>query len=114
MLQVIASLALIALGMGLDALYQRRIRIAECNAYETGYQQGKKEEQIRCEERAKHNTGKHADVIVLDDTVGQNPSLAAPVSMPDTFAERLKKHGQATMWMKKGGKRYEFGCAEHH
>jgi hypothetical protein len=37
MLQVFAALALIALGMGVDAYYQRRIRIAECDAYETGY-----------------------------------------------------------------------------
>lgn len=93
MLHVIASLTLIALGMGLDALYQRRIRIAECNAYETGYQQGKKEERIRDEER-------NATIILpgaynLEESK-QMPSMAAPVSMPDTFAERLKKHGRAT------------------
>lgn len=95
MLQVIVSLALIALGMGLDALYQRKIRIAECNAYETGYQQGKKEEQIREEERA--NTG----LVTIQGYESPNPSMAAPVSMPPTFEERLQKHGQATLWMKK-------------
>lgn len=100
MLQVIAALALIALGMGLDAFYQRRIRIAECNAYETGYQQGKKEERIRCEERAKHATGKHADVLIFDDTVAQNPSMAAPVEMPPTFEEKLRKHGRAVVRLK--------------
>lgn len=105
MLQFIAALVLIALGMGLDAFYQRRIRIAECNAYETGYQQGKKEERIR--EEALHPQ------ITLH-TGMEKPSMAAPVEMPPTFEERLKKHGQATMWMKKGGKRYEFGCKEHY
>lgn len=96
MMNVVVALALIALGMGVDAFYQRKIRIAECNAYETGYQQGKKEERIRCEERAKHDTGKHADVIVFDDVVAQKPSMAAPVEMQPTIAERLEKHGRAT------------------
>lgn len=96
MLQVFAALALIALGMGVDAYYQRRIRIAECDAYETGYQQGRKEEKIRCEERAKLADGKRADVIFIDDTVTQKPSMAAPVAMPDTFAEHMRKHGRAT------------------
>lgn len=52
MQQVITSLLLIALGMAVDAWYQHKLRIAECNAYETGYQQGKHEERIREEERA--------------------------------------------------------------
>lgn len=97
MLQVFASLALIALGMGLDALYQRKIRIAECNAYETGYQQGKKEERIREEAYSSGLWSPGAP----PEPEQQNPSLAAPVSMPDTFWDRLKKHGQATMWMRK-------------
>lgn len=91
MLHVIASLALIALGMGMDALYQRKIRIAECNAYETGYQQGKKEERIR--EDALHPQ------ITLNAGI-KEPSMAAPVAMPDTFAERLRKHGRATVKFK--------------
>lgn len=87
MLQVISALALIALGMGLDAFYQRKIRIAECNAYDTGYQQGKKEERIRAEER----------FPLISCTQGEpEPSMAAPVEMPPTFEERLKKHGRAT------------------
>lgn len=99
MLQVFAALALIALGMGLDALYQRRIRIAECNAYETGYQQGKKEELIRDEAYCGGlwHPGSEPD----SDAEPQIPSMAAPVRMPDTFAERLRKHGQATLWMNK-------------
>lgn len=99
MIQVIVSLALIALGMGLDALYQRRIRIAECNAYETGYQQGKKEERIR-DEGYCGGLWQPGDEAA-PDAEPQIPSMAAPVRMPDTFAERLKKHGQATLWMKK-------------
>lgn len=91
MLQVVASLVLIALGMGLDAFYQRKIRIAECNAYETGYQQGKKEERIREEAR----------YPVINNTGIEEPSMAAPVEMPPKFAERLKKHGQATVWLNK-------------
>lgn len=98
MLQVIASLALIALGMGLDALYQRKIRIAECNAYETGYQQGKKEERIREEGYCGGLWHPGAEPVPADQ---QNPSMAAPARMPDTFEERLRKHGQATLWMKK-------------
>ena len=100
MLQIFAALALIGLGMGVDAYYQRRIRIAECDAYETGYQQGKKEEQIRCAERAKLADGKHADVIIIDDAVTQKPSMAAPAEMPPTFEERMRKHGRAVVRLK--------------
>lgn len=95
MIQVFACLALIALGMGVDAYYQRRIRIAECDAYETGYQQGLKENQIRRE------------IIVPEfppmqpyDEYQHTPSMAAPVAMPPTFEERLKKHGRATVRVK--------------
>lgn len=80
---LILALALIALGMAVDAFYQHRIRIAECNAYDTGYRQGQKE----CKVMYVHNTGK--------------PSMDPPVKMPDTFEERMHKHGQATVWMKK-------------
>lgn len=90
MLQFFAALALIGLGMGVDAYYQRRIRIAECDAYETGYQQGKKEERIREEERN--------PLITLPDLSAEPepPSMAAPVEMPPTAVERLKTHGRAT------------------
>lgn len=92
MLQVIACLALIGLGMGVDAAYQRRIRIAECDAYETGYQQGLKENRIRQE------------VIVPEfpplQNVPEYPSMAAPVAMPPTFEERLRKHGRAVVKLK--------------
>ena len=94
-MKVLIALALIALGMGLDALYQRRIRIAECNAYETGYQQGKKEERIRDEERAPR-----LPIGIAPGECVEIPSMAAPVSMPETFAERMKKHGRATMMLK--------------
>ena len=81
MLQVFAALALIALGMGVDAYYQRRIRIAECDAYETGYQQGLKEITV-------------PEIPLLSGE--PDPSMAAPVEMPPTFEERLRKHGRAT------------------
>ena len=85
MLQVFAALALIALGMGVDAYYQRRIRIAECDAYETGYQQGLRENTI------------HKDITVPALSVPQEvPSMAAPVAMPPAAIERLKTHGRAT------------------
>lgn len=89
MLQMIVSLALIGLGMGVDAAYQRRIRIAECDAYETGYQQGLKENQIRREITV-------PDYPVYDE-YQHTPtcSMAAPVAMPPTFEERLRKHGRA-------------------
>lgn len=94
MLQIFAALAMIALGMGVDAYYQRRIRIAECDAYETGYQQGKKEERIRDEERN--------PLITLPDLSAEPepPSMAAPVKMPDTFEERMRKHGRAVVKLK--------------
>ena len=94
MLQIFAALALIGLGMGVDAYYQRRIRIAECDAYETGYQQGKKEERIREEERN--------PLIKLPGLSAEPepPSMAAPVKMPDTFEERMRKHGRAVVKLK--------------
>lgn len=98
-MNVVVALALIALGMAVDAWYQRKLRIAECNAFETGYQQGKHEERIREEERIAQ-----AGLVTVQGDDAQYPSMAAPVSLPDTFAERLKKHGQATVWMNKGRK----------
>lgn len=94
MLQVFAALALISLGIGVDAYYQRRIRIAECDAYETGYQQGKTEEQIKLamlKEFAKAQT----TVSAIN-----KPSMDAPVKMPDTFEERMRKHGRAVVKLK--------------
>lgn len=87
MLQVIASLALIALGMAVDALYQRKIRIAECNAYDTGYKQGKQEEKIREEGRREND--------VLFHSTG-----TPPATLPEGFAERLRQHGRATARIK--------------
>lgn len=95
--QVITSLLLIALGMAVDAWYQHKIRVAECNAFETGYQQGKREERIKEESRNPQvfmTGGFKADEVV------QNPSMAAPISLPDTFAERMQKHGRAVMRLK--------------
>lgn len=91
MLQIFAALALIALGMGVDAHYQRRIRIAECDAYETGYQQGLKENTI------------HKEITVPDIPMlsgKPDPSMAAPVEMPPTFEERMRKHGRAVVKLK--------------
>ena len=96
MLQIFAALALIGLGVVVDAYYQRRIRISECDAYETGYQQGKTEEQIKLamlKEFAKAQT----TVSAIN-----NPSMDAPVSMPDTFEERMRKHGRAVVKLKRG------------
>lgn len=94
MLQIFAALALIALGMGVDAYYQRRIRIAECDAYETGYQQGKKEKRIREEAPIPY---KHS--WIPGDEI-KPPSMDAPVKMPDTFEERMRKHGRAVVKLK--------------
>lgn len=89
MLQIFAALALVALGMGVDAYYQRRIRIAECDAYETGYKQGLKENQI------------HREIIVPEFPAWeQTTSMAAPVEIPPTFKEKLRKHGRATARLK--------------
>jgi hypothetical protein len=91
MIQVFACLALIALGMGVDASYQRRIRLAECDAYETGYQQGLKENTI-------HKEITVPGVPILPEKTV--PSMVAPVKMPDTFAEHVRKHGRAVVKLK--------------
>lgn len=88
-MNVVIALALVALGMGIDAIYQHKIRVAECDAYETGYQQGLRENTIHRE-------------ITVPDVPGEKrlPSMAAPVSMPPTFEERLRKHGRAVVKLK--------------
>lgn len=87
-MNVLIALGLVALGMSIDAMYQNKIRVAECDAYETGYQQGKKENTI------------HKEITVPD--VPLIPSMAAPVAMPPTFEERMRKHGRATAMIKRG------------
>lgn len=86
------ALLLIALGIGIDAIYQHKIRVTECNAYETGYQQGLKENTI------------HRQTTVPEFPPLQNvqefPAMAAPIAMPPTFEERLRTHGKATAWVK--------------
>jgi len=82
-MNVVIAMGLVALGMCIDATYQNKIRVAECDAYETGYEQGLKENTI------------HKEITVPDV-----PSMAAPVEMPPTFAERLKKHGRAVVKLK--------------
>lgn len=81
-MNVLIALSLIALGMSIDAVYQHKIRVAECDAYETGYKQGLWE-----------NTIRKADAL---PEVEGKPSMLPPVAMPPTFEERLKKHGRAT------------------
>ena len=81
-MDIVIALLLVLMGIGIDAVYQRKIRIAECDAYETGYQQGLRENTI------------HRDITVPE--LCEKPSMAAPVEMPPTFEERLRKHGRAT------------------
>lgn len=85
-MNVVIALALVALGMGIDAIYQNKIRVAECDAYETGYEQGLRENTI------------HKEITVPD--VPNLPSMDAPVEMPPTFEERLRKHGRAVVKLK--------------
>ena len=93
-MNVVIALGLIALGMCIDAVYERRIRIAECDAYDVGYQQGLKENTI------------HKEITVPEIQPLQNadnyfvPSMDAPVEMPPTFEERLRKHGRAVVKLK--------------
>lgn len=81
-MNVLIALSLIALGMSIDAVYQHKIRVAECDAYETGYKQGLWE-----------NTIRNVDALPEEKRL---PSMAAPVEMPPDAVERLKKHGRAT------------------
>lgn len=116
-MNVVISLGLIALGMSIDAVYQHKIRVAECDAFETGYQQGRMEGGQRptnesdCKQSPsvastrpcgaewpeKENTI-HKEITVPD--VPMLPSMDAPVEMPPTFEERLKKHGRAVVRLK--------------
>lgn len=82
-MNVLIALSLIALGMSIDAVYQHKIRVAECDAYETGYKQGLWE-----------NTIRNVDAVPEEKRL---PSMAAPVEMPPTFEERLREHGKATV-----------------
>lgn len=88
-MNVVIALLLVTLGMGIDAIYQRKIRISECNAYETGYQQGLKENTIHKK-------------ITVPDVPGERkkPSMAAPVALPPTFEEKLRMHGRVMMQLK--------------
>lgn len=93
-MNTVIALGLIALGMGVDALYQWKIRVAECDAYKTGYEQGKKEGRVRLEAPPAVNPlWKPGDEI-------KPPSMAAPVAMPDNFEEHMRKHGRATARVK--------------
>lgn len=94
-MNVMFALALVALGMGVDVIYQRRIRIAECDAYETGYEQGKKENTIR-----KEITVPDIPTYQEYTEYKHTPTMAAPVCMPPTFEERLRKHGRAVAKLK--------------
>lgn len=86
-MNVVIALLMVALGMCIDAMYQHKIRVAECDAFETGYQQGLRENTI-------HREITVPDVPMLPDR--QAPSMAAPVEMPPTAVERLRTHGRAT------------------
>lgn len=90
-MNVVIALLLVALGMSIDAVYQHKIRVAECDAYETGYQQGLKENTI-------HKEITVPDVPMLPEK--QFPSMAAPVEMPPTFADHMRKHGRAVVKLK--------------
>ncbi len=91
---IVIALLLIALGMSIDALYQHKIRVAECNAYETGYQQGLKENTIH-----KEITVPEIQPLLNADNYFV-PSMDAPVEMPPTFEERMRKHGRAVVKLK--------------
>lgn len=84
-MNVLIALSLIALGMSIDAVYQHKIRVAECDAYETGYKQGLWE-----------NTIRNVDAVPDVPEGKRLPSMAAPVEMPPTAVERLRTHGRAT------------------
>lgn len=88
-MNVVIALLLVLLGMGIDAVYQHKIRVAECDAYENGYQQGLRENTI------------HKQITVPDvPYVRGVPSMAAPVEMPPTFADHMRKHGRAVAKLK--------------
>ena len=93
-MNVVIALLLIALGMCIDAMYQHKIRVAECDAYETGYQQGLKENTIH-----KGITVPEIQPLPKADTYFV-PSMDAPVEIPPTFEEQMRKHGRAVVRLK--------------
>lgn len=95
-MNILVAFLLVALGIGVDAFYQHKIRVAECDAYETGYQQGQTEEQIKLA-----MLREYAKALTMSDAINAaNQSMAAPVEMPPTFEERMRKHGRAVVKLK--------------
>lgn len=85
MMQVLGSLALIALGMVVDAMYHRKIRIVERDAYKDGYQAAL------------------MDHVVFHDPVrGDIPQNAAKakVELPEGFEDHMRQNGRATARLK--------------
>lgn len=87
MMQVLGSLALVALGMCVDAMYHRKVRLVEREAYKDGYQNAL------------------MDHVVLHDPVrGDVPqnTAKAKAELPEGFEEHLRQNGQATAWLGRG------------
>lgn len=85
MLQVMWALALVALGMFVDAMYHRKVRLVEREAYTDGYQAAL------------------MDHVVLHDPVrGDIPlkDAKARFELSEDFMEHLRQNGRATARLK--------------
>ncbi len=83
--QVLGSLALIALGMVVDAMYHRKVRLVEREAYKDGYQAAL------------------MDHVVFHDPVRGDVPLKdakARVELPEGFEDHMRQNGRATARLK--------------
>ena len=81
MWQAIGALSLVALGMAVDMMYQRKVRIAALDAYKDGYQAAL------------------MDHVMIHDPVRGDIPMKQPKSkakLPDGFEAHMREHGHAT------------------
>ena len=85
MWQAIGALSLVALGMAVDMMYQRKVRIAALDAYKDGYQAALMDH-----------------VMIHDPVRGDIPmkDAQARVELPEGFEEHLRQNGRATARLK--------------
>lgn len=82
MWQAIGVLSLVALGMAVDMMYQRKVCIAARDAYKDGYQAAL------------------MDHVMIHDPVRGDIPMKQPKSktekLPDGFEAHMREHGRAT------------------
>lgn len=90
-MNVLSYFLCVALGIGIDMLYHHARRVGECRAYHEGLEQGRYEERIRGERPFELRT------------TPQPMPKTNTYTLPETFGQRLRDNGQATMMLNKNG-----------